>query len=153
MSHGDKSIYQNLLLLCRRTRWSWQFQIHGKIYKMLILRSKVKVIQRSWMLATHCKMVIHWCAKHCIIMSKDKKGVARTQSHIINPLIWSEVEGQWCIVIMNATHRRRAIHPWAKYGQTPKKSDTNLHRQMADRRTDKVIPKYPPPPISFTGVL
>ena len=31
-------------------------------------------------------MVIHLCAKHNMTMSKDKKAVARTQSHVINPI-------------------------------------------------------------------
>ena len=38
------------------------------------------------MYPTHRFMVIHSCAKHSITMSKDKKAVAQTQSHVINPI-------------------------------------------------------------------
>ena len=38
------------------------------------------------MYPTHRFMVIHSRAKHSITMSKDKKAVAQTQSHVINPI-------------------------------------------------------------------
>ena len=40
------------------------------------------------MYVTHHTMVIRSCAKHTgsMNMSKDKKAVARTQSHVINPI-------------------------------------------------------------------
>ena len=48
-----------------------------------ILRSKIKAIQKSWMYLTHCTMVIHL---HSMTMWKDKKSVAWTQSHVMNPI-------------------------------------------------------------------
>ena len=36
--------------------------------------------------ATHRTMVVHSHAKHIMTMSKDKKAVTGTQSHIINPI-------------------------------------------------------------------
>ena len=35
---------------------------------------------------THRTMVIHSRAKHSMTKSKDEKAVARTQSHVINPI-------------------------------------------------------------------
>ena len=48
--------------------------------------SKMKVIQSSWMYATHRTMVIHSLAKQTMTMSKDKKADSWTHSHVINPL-------------------------------------------------------------------
>ena len=47
-------------------------QIHGENI-ILILSSKVQVIQSSRMYATHRTMVIHSRAKQSMPMSKDKK--------------------------------------------------------------------------------
>ena len=46
MSLGDTTICQNLVCLCPRAKTSCQTQIHGENI-ILILRSKVKVIQSS----------------------------------------------------------------------------------------------------------
>ena len=48
-----------------------QTQIHGENI-ILILRQKVKVIQRSCTFVTHHPMVIHSYAKYGMTMSKDK---------------------------------------------------------------------------------
>ena len=39
------------------------------------------------MYATHRTMVKHSCAKHSMTLSKNKKAEARTQSHVIYPII------------------------------------------------------------------
>ena len=69
----------------------------------------VKVMQRFWMIVTHRTMVIHWCTKYGMTLSKDKKVVARTQSHVKTPinLTWGS-KGQCRIGIME-------IDPCAKY--------------------------------------
>ena len=38
------------------------------------------------MYATHRTIMIHVCAKHSMTVSKNKKTVARTQSHVINSI-------------------------------------------------------------------
>ena len=78
-------ICQNLVWLWQREKTSCQTQIPDK-NMILLLRSKVKVIQSSWMYATHRTMVIHSRAKQNMTMSKDKKSEAWTQSHFINPI-------------------------------------------------------------------
>ena len=53
------------------------------------------------MYVTHRTMVIHWCTKYGLTLSKDKKFVARTQSHVENliNLTWRSkghvVFGSW----------------------------------------------------------
>ena len=56
-------------------------QIHGENI-ILILRPKVKIIQRSWMYVTHRPMVIHSCAKLGMTISKYKKAAPWTWSHV-----------------------------------------------------------------------
>ena len=115
LSHGDTPICKNLVCLCQRAQTSCQTQIHSENIT-LILRSKVKVIQSSWMYETHCTMVIHSRAKQSLTMSKDKKDEAWTQSHVINPinltLSSKVVSGSW----MYLTHPLMVIDPCAKYG-------------------------------------
>ena len=48
-----------------------QSQIHGENI-ILILSSKVKIKQSSWMYATHRTMMKHSRAKQSMTMSKDK---------------------------------------------------------------------------------
>ena len=117
LSHGDTPECQNLVCPCRRAKTSCQTQIHGENI-ILILRSKVKVIQSSWMYTTHCTIVIHSRAKQSMTMSKDQKTEAWTQSHVINPINLTlrskvnVVSGSW----MYLTHSLMVIHPCAKYG-------------------------------------
>ena len=111
-----------------------------------ILRSKVKVIQSSWMYAPHCTMVIHSSAKQRMTMSKDKKTEVWTQSLVINPInltLTSKVNvvsGSWTYL----THPLMVINQCAKYGMPmpnqkklwtgPESAQT--HRQT-DRQTDR----------------
>ena len=81
LSHCAKIWYAYIFVDVQRQ--FCQTQIHGENIT-LILRSKVKVIQRLGMYATHRTMVIHSHAKHIMTMSKNKKAVTGTQSHIIN---------------------------------------------------------------------
>ena len=86
---------------------------------ILILRSKVKVIQSSWMYATNRTMVIHSRAKQNMSMSKDNKAEVWTQSHVIIPInltlrsMVNVVSGSW----MYLTHILMVINPCAKYGK------------------------------------
>ena len=69
-------------------------QIHGENIILMILKPKIKVIQRSWMYVTHHPMVIHSCAKLGMTISKDKKAVPWTWSHVFsNPSAPSGVDG------------------------------------------------------------
>ena len=116
---------------------SYKTRIHGENI-ILILRLKVKVIQTSWMYATHRTMVIHVHSrvKHSMTISQDKKNVARTQSHVINPINLTlrsnlnVISGSW----MYATHLLMLIDPCAKYGmpiskQTGYGSDTKTQQK------------------------
>ena len=146
-----------------KSKFILQDSIHGENIMILILRSKVKVIQSLWM--------IHSLAKQCMTMSKDKNTEAWTRSHVINTINltlkskFNVVSGSW----MYLTHCLMVIDTCAKYGMPmvkghhriwnectrlivlwwytdvqnmvsqcqSKKSDgldTNLHRQK-DRRT------------------
>ena len=78
LSHGDTPICQNLVCLCQRAKTSCQTQIHGENI-ILILRSKVKVIQSLWMYTTDRTMVIHPCAKYGKSMSNQKKIMGQTR--------------------------------------------------------------------------
>ena len=117
LSHGDTPECQNLVCPSRRAKTSCQTQIHGENI-ILILRSKVKVIQSSGMYTTHCTIVIHSRAKQSMTMSKDQKTEAWTQSHVINPINLTlrskvnVVSGSW----MYLTHSLMVIDPCAKYG-------------------------------------
>ena len=107
------------ICICQRAKTSGQTQIYGENI-ILILRSKlmVKVIQISWMYATHCTMVIHSCAKQSMTMSKDKKAESWTQSHVINP-INSTLRSKVNVVSVSwkyLTHPLMVIDPCAKYG-------------------------------------
>ena len=54
-------------------------RIHVKKLIILTLRWKVKVIQRSFIYATHRLIVIHPCAKYGMPTSKNKEVMARTR--------------------------------------------------------------------------
>ena len=116
-SHGDTPICQNLVCLCQRAKTSCQTQIHGENI-ILILRSKVKVIQSSKMYVTHYTMVIHSHAKQSMTLSKDRKAEVWTQSHVknlINLTLRSKIKvvsGSW----MYWTLSLMVIDPCAKYG-------------------------------------
>ena len=128
LSHGDTPICQNLVCLCQRAKTSCQTQIHGENI-ILILRSKVKVIQSSWMYVTHYTMVIHSHAKQSMTLSKDKKVEDWTQSYVKNPInliLRSKVKvvsGSW----MYWTLPLMVIDPCAKYG-TPMSKLTEVTR-------------------------
>ena len=116
LSHGHTPIWQNFACLYQREKTFSQTQIHVENI-ILILRSKTKVIQSSWMYATHRTMVIHSCAKQST-MSKDQKSEAWTQSSVIHPLtLWSKIN-----VVSKSriylTHSLMVIDPCAKYGMT-----------------------------------
>ena len=95
-------------------RRSYQTQIHDENI-ILILRS-----YRGHECSRHiyCSMEIHSHAKHNMNMLKNKTAVARTESHVINPINLTlsskvnVVSGSW----MYATHPLIVIHPCAKYG-------------------------------------
>ena len=78
------------------------------------------------MYPTNHFMVIHSHAKHIKTMSKDKKAVAQTQSHVINHINLT-LRSKVNIVSgtrMCMTHPLVMIHPCAKYGKpmsNPKK--------------------------------
>ena len=79
LSHCAKIWYAYIFVEVQRQ--FCQTQIHGENIT-LILRSKVKVIQRLGMYATHRTMVIHSHAKHIMTMSKNKKSCDRnTESY------------------------------------------------------------------------
>ena len=80
-------------------------------------------------------------AKYGLTISKSKKSVARTQSHVKNPINltlrskFKVVSGSW----MYATHRLMVIHPCAKYGKpmSNHKKVMGRTRICTDRRTDR----------------
>ena len=113
---SDTTICQNLVYISHRAKTILPYL---NSYIILIWRSKYKVIQRSWLYTRHHTMVIYLSAKHNMTMSKDKKAVVQTQSHVINPIHLTLRSKD---VVSGS--RMLAIHPLmvteacAKYGQT-----------------------------------
>ena len=105
---------------------------------ILILRSKVKVIQRSWIYVIQCPMVIHSCDKYGRTKSKDEKAVPQTQSHVKNSLNLklrskvNVVSRSW----MNATHFFMVIDPCAKYCKPMSKQKKFMGQTWICRQTD-----------------
>ena len=138
LSYCDLPVCQNLLCMCQRAKSKdnlarLKFMVNIKIF---ILRSIVKVLHRSWIYATHRTIVVHSSAKHRMNMSKDKKVLARKQSHVINPLNLTlrskvnVVSGLW----MYVTYPFIVIDPCARY-QMPLSKQTEL--TGLTRRQDK----------------
>ena len=115
LSHGDTPIYQ---IWCQRARIILPRHVHinGKNI-ILILRLKVKFIQRSWFYATHPPMVIHSC--------DIKKNVTQTWIHVKKPYrFYLEVKHQsW----KYATNRFMVIDQCAKYDMLMSK-----HQKLRD---------------------
>ena len=65
---------------------------------------------------THHTMVLHLCVNYSMILSKDIKAAALTQSYVKNPKV--NVVSGLCIF---ATHPLMVIHPCAKYDITMSK--------------------------------
>ena len=118
---SDTTICQNLVYISHRAKTILPYL---NSYIILIWRSKYKVIQRSWLYTRHHTMVIYLSAKHNMTMSKDKKAVVQTQSHVINPIhltlrLKDVVSGS----------RMLAIHPLMKTCQIPFKIDLEIKGQ------------------------
>ena len=97
LSHGHTPIWQNFACLYQREKTFSQTQIHVENI-ILILRSKTKVIQSSWMYATHRTMVIHSCAKQSTVKGPKIWGLNTKQCHKPFDLV---VKDQRCIKITN----------------------------------------------------
>ena len=127
MSHIDTPICQYLVCFYQKTKRSCQTQIYDKIY---FFRSKVNVIQWSWVYATHCTIVVHLPAKESMITLKDIKAETQTQSNVINAInltLRSKVNilsGSWIYTI----HLIMVIHLCAIYGMPVSKQTKGRNR-------------------------
>jgi hypothetical protein len=83
----------------------------------LILRSKVKIPQRSLQYVTHHLMVMHPHTKYYWPISKDKNVMARTRKYYLKNnylTLRSKVKVPWRS-LRYATHHLMAMHPHTNY--------------------------------------
>ena len=101
---------------------------------------------------THCRMMMHPCAKYRMPMAKNKEFMTRTQIYV-KKLIFLISRSKVKVIqrlSLYMTHRLIVIHPYAKYGMPTSKNKEVMARTRictdgrTDRRMDRVIPIYPP---------
>ena len=137
--HGDIPYAKIWYAYVTEQRQSCQSHIHGENIEIKG-QGHTEVIQRSWMYTTHCTMVIH---SHSMTMWKDKRYLAWTQSHVMNPInltLRSKVNVVSGIINVQDTssHSDRTMcQIWLANIKTKQRygPDTNLHIQ-SDRSPD-----------------